>query len=74
MPGRKASAGLRDVVRACGFALTTAEFALAGRIPPVLALDAIAAELDSALSGALGLDLHEMARLNARSQQDRFDH
>jgi hypothetical protein len=62
-----------QVVRACGFALATAEFALAGRVRPEVALDAIARELDRALE-AIGVELGELARAHARAPNARFDH
>lgn len=62
---------LPEVVRACGYALTAAEYGLAGRIPMSEALETIAAELDRALSG-LGCELRTTARLAARGA-DTFD-
>jgi hypothetical protein len=53
-----------DVVRACAFALATAEFARRGRMPAREALEAIAVELDEALR-VLGIDIGPFARVYA---------
>jgi len=53
------------LVRACGFALTTAELAASGRIPAPGAVSAIAAELDDALR-QVGVDIGDLARAYAR--------
>jgi hypothetical protein len=63
---------IRVLVRACGFAITTAEFGLAGRISEGLALEAIAAELDAALQSA-GVELRAAARLEASAGTWRRD-
>lgn len=61
-----------DLVRACGFAVATAEFGLAGRIPPATALEDVAAALDAVLQRA-GLELRLLARLEAVSPGRRRD-
>lgn len=63
---------VRELVRACGFAITTAEFGLAGRISEATALEAVAAELGAVLEGA-GLDLRSLARLEAKAGLYRRD-
>lgn len=60
------SSQVREIVRACGFALATAEFALARRIDSEVALEAIATELDLSLQG-LSCSLRCVARVDASS-------
>lgn len=61
---RSADDWIRDLVRACAYAITTAEFGLSGRIPEGTALEAVAIELDAVLESA-GLELRSLARLEA---------
>lgn len=69
----RADAGGRSLVRAAAFALTSAEYALVGRIPASVAVKAIADELDAALR-ELGIELREVAHLEAVAWLGRRDH
>lgn len=62
---------VRELVRACGFAVATAEFALAGRLKPEIALEAIASEIDEAMR-ELGCDLRDLARAQCAFGDDAW--